>query len=95
MHTATASHFTPTLKAALLAALSTPSHTLTRASGGFTPVEPIVVQPFTRRAINMLERQGLVKFDNPDFPSAATLTGAGLQAARQIKAEQSTGSMQA
>lgn len=84
--------FTPTLRAALLAALDTPTRTLRRGPGGFIALgetiktsAPRTVQAFTKRAVNQLEREGLVRFDEPDFPSAVTLTAAGVAAAERLK----------
>jgi hypothetical protein len=89
---AASAHYTPVVRALLLAALATPQHTLVRARGGFvafthSPVrsEPLAFPTFTRRAINMLEREGLAEFDSPDCPAAITLTRRGLAAARDIK----------
>lgn len=97
-----ATTYTPTVRAALLAALESPTHSLKRAPGGFvalgTPITssaPKMFQAFTRRAINWLEREGLAEFDEPDFPRSVTLTDAGLEAAQQIRAEQSARRMRA
>lgn len=81
--------YTPTIRAALRAALGTPSHTLMRTRGGFVTSQPNVVQPFTRRTINRLERDGLAAFDQPECPSAVTLTDAGIEAAKRIERAQS------
>src|SRR5690242_13237892 len=96
MHADPAADYSPMVRAVLLAALETPTHTLQRAPGGFIALEQPIIrsapkpfQAFTRRAINMVEREGLAEFDQPEFPSAVKLTDAGLVAARQIKAAQS------
>lgn len=81
-------HYTPTIRAALRAALETPSHTLTRVRGGFDAPQPVTVQPFTRRTINYLARQGLVEFDHPEIPTVVTLTAVGLTVARHLAAAQ-------
>jgi len=87
---------TPTIRAALLAALDTPTRTLRRGPGGFIAVggksittsRPLMFQAFTKRVVNQLEREGLARLDDPDSPSTATLTDAGVAAAEQLKASQ-------
>lgn len=78
--------YTPTVRAALMAALNTPAHTLRRTRGGFVSSRPIQAAPISRRCANQLERDGLFEFDNPAFPSAITLTREGLEAAQQLQA---------
>jgi len=87
--------YTPTIRAALLAALDTPTRTLRRCQNGFIAVGesiktsgPKPFQAFTKRAVNQLEREGLARLDDPDSPSTATLTDAGVAAAEQLKAQQ-------
>ncbi|MCA0196640.1 MAG: hypothetical protein LCH59_00810 [Proteobacteria bacterium] len=88
--------YTPTIRAALLAALDTPTRTLRRCQNGFIAVgsrsittsAPKLFQAFTKRAVNQLEREGLARLDDPDSPSTATLTDAGVAAAEQLKAQQ-------
>ncbi|WP_027489355.1 hypothetical protein [Rhodanobacter sp. OR92] len=77
--------YTPTVRAALMAALNTPAHTLRRTRGGFVSSKPTQVAPISRRCANQLERDGLFEFDNPGFPSAMTLTREGLDAARLLQ----------
>lgn len=79
-----AAAYTPTIRAALLAAFNTPTHTLKRTRDGF--ISPRSVAPVSRRCANGLEREGLFAFDNPVCPSAITLTEEGLEAARQLQA---------
>ena len=83
---------TPTLRAALLAALASPNHTLRRAKGGFTATgikirtsSASAIAAFTRRAVNKLQREGLVEFDNDGAPSEVRLTSIGLQVARELQ----------
>lgn len=91
----TAATYTPTVRAALLAALDTPTHSLRRGCGGFiatgAPIRqsaPRMMPAFTRRVVNWLERDGLAEFDDPDFPSNVTLTADGIAAAQELKAAQ-------
>lgn len=84
---------TPAVRDALLAALCTPSHTLKRGCGGFVafdgPVKrsgPTTYQAVTLRTINRMREDGLVKFDEPEFPRVITLTDAGIAAARELQA---------
>ncbi len=83
----------PKMRAALVAAYRTPSHTLRRGCGGFvamgTPIRtsgPILFQAFTRRTINRLDAAGLVQLDQPEFPSTVTLTSEGMRVATQLEA---------
>lgn len=75
--------YTPAVRAALLAALDMPGHTLRRTRAGFVSR---ATAPVTRRCANSLEREGLFRFDNPVCPSAITLTKEGIEAARQMQA---------
>lgn len=76
---------TPTLRACLMAMHHAPDNALVRVRGGFRAVRshnghwPV----FTLRAVRMLDRDLLVEFDNPAFPTIVTLTtrGVGLAAA--------------
>lgn len=86
---------TPILRAALLAALASPNHTLRRAKGGFAATgikirtsSSRAIAAFTRRAVNKLQREGLVEFDNEGAPSEARLTSAGVEVATQLQAAQ-------
>jgi len=76
--------YTPAVRAALLAALHAPTHTLQRTRDGF--ISAPAVAPVSRRCANWLERDGLFQFDNPGCPSAITLTQEGLAAAQQLQA---------
>lgn len=75
-------HHTPAVRAALLAALHSPDHTLSRVRGGFAAFDSKLV--VTRRTANALHNAGLVAFDQRDFPSSVTLTPLGLTHARML-----------
>lgn len=84
--------YTPTVRAALLAALETPSHSLRRGPGGYVAFGrsirtsgPASCEAFTRRVVNWLERDGLAEFDDPMYPTTVTLTNAGVSEAQRIK----------
>jgi len=95
--------YTPTIRAALVAALDTPTRTLRRCQKGFIAVgstsittsKPLLFQTFTKRAVNELEREGLAELDDRISPSTVTLTEAGIAAAEQIKAAQQTKAVRA
>lgn len=72
---------TPMIRIALLAALAA-GGTLTRGRAGFGPV--------TRRTANALHRDGLMRYDNPAFPCALTLTPAGRIEAERLQAATGT-----
>lgn len=83
---------TPTLRACLLAMYQAPDHTLARTRGGFhvrgtPPHGPI----FTLRALRMLDRDWLLQFDNPAFPSTAQLTTKGAALAATLACAQPAG----
>lgn len=69
---------TPMVRTALLAGLSAPDGTLKRGRIGFGPV--------TRRTANKLHNEGLMQYDNADFPRALTLTPAGRSIAERLQA---------
>lgn len=69
---------TPMVRTALLAGLSAPGGTLKRGRHGFGPV--------TRRTANLVHREGLMQYDNADFPKALTLTPAGRETAERLQA---------
>ena len=75
---------TPAVRAALLAALDAPTHTLRRTRSGFVCGS---AAPVSRRCANGLERDGLFRFDDPACPGAITLTREGLVAARQLRSD--------
>ncbi len=68
-------HIPPLQRQALLAALAAPTHTLRRMRGGYVALDADVrtsgaatAHVFTGRLMNMLWRNNLVDFDQPDFP---------------------------
>lgn len=69
---------TPMVRTALLAGLSAPGGTLKRGRHGFGPV--------TRRTANLVHSEGLMQYDNADFPKALTLTAAGREIAERLQA---------
>jgi hypothetical protein len=81
----------PKMRAALLAAFGTPSHTLRRGGGGFLASPATVrtsgsvqVEAVSRRVANWLSEEGLAEYDNPACPSCITLTRAGVETAQQL-----------
>ena len=86
-------HVPPLQRAALLAALDSFMHTLRRMRGGYVALGasvrtsgPAVAHTVTRRMALRLEREGLARFDEPDFPTAVTLTPDGVVLAEQLRA---------
>lgn len=86
---------TPLERRALIAALSSPTHSLQRCRAGYVPagVAPntgtshsVHVDAFSFRLVKRLERGYLVSFDDAGVPMRATLTGQGLQLARTLAA---------
>lgn len=79
-------HVPPLQRLALCAAMATPQHALLRGARGWHPPlsESHPGAPFTLRLLRMLERDWLVDFDDPQFPTRATLTRKGLQLATQL-----------
>jgi hypothetical protein len=88
----TTRHLAPLECDALLEALHSPTHTLVRngrhymaqAGRGNTSGKH-QVRMFTGRLVNMLERDGLVHFDPPQFPERVTLNSHGLILAKQLR----------
>lgn len=80
----TAHHILPKQREALLAMLADETGALTRVPGGFfcpaTRTDPV----FTKRTINSLERDGLVKLDEPLCATRADLTDEGRAIATQL-----------
>lgn len=83
----------PLQRQALLAALTSPTRSLQRTRFGYVGATGTVtvsgirhIAAFTGRLLNMLERDGLVDFDEPQWPNTATLTPAGLALAEQLQA---------
>ncbi len=77
----------PTQRAALVAALHTPNHALSRGPGGWwVAVDPKgKVHSFTTRTVRMLHRAWMLEV--PDmFAERATLTPKGLAVAKELDA---------
>jgi hypothetical protein len=72
----------PLQRQALLSAAESP--TFIRGRGGFA-VPRNGSPTFTLRLMRMLERDYLVEFDDPQFPSTATLTKPGQALATQLR----------
>lgn len=88
-------HVPPLRRDALLAMLRVPSHTLVRRDGGFSPLGAErtntsgarTVNSFTKRLVLMLDRDGLVTLDDPEFPETCTLNRDGRALAERIDAQ--------
>lgn len=85
-------HIPPLQRQALLAAFAAPTHTLRRMRGGYVALDADVrtsgaatAHVFTNRLMNMLWRNNLVDFDQPDFPTTVTLNARGKAAAEQLR----------
>ena len=82
----------PLQRKALLAALQSPTRALQRSRktyislGGSSTSGTQPVEAFTPRLMNMLERDGLVEFDPPMWPSRVTLTPEGVRLAEELRA---------
>jgi hypothetical protein len=91
----------PLQRQALVAALLSPTHSFQRTRAGFIPAgidgtHRSAVQhlpTFTLRLMRMLDRDYLAEFDDPAFPSRATLTKPGLQLAQELGEAQSQKAM--
>lgn len=83
----------PLQRAALLAALDSPTHTFRRMRGGYVALGAPVrtsgtaaAHTMSRRMALRLEREGLVEFDDPEFPEVITLNANGVALAEQLRA---------
>lgn len=81
----------PMMRAALVAALNTPTRSLKRGPGGYVAISgpirqsgPVQYQAFTRRTVNRLDEAGLVSLDDPEFPTTVTLNERGVAEAKQL-----------
>lgn len=81
----------PMMRAALVAALETPTRTLRRGPGGFIAIGepirksgPVQYQAFTRRTVNRLDEAGLVTLDDPQFPTTVALNERGVAEAQRL-----------
>lgn len=77
----------PLQRKALLAALESPKHQFNRVRGGYVPAvaEGVEAPTFTYRLMRMMERDYLIAFDDPGFPSGAALTKPGRALAEQLR----------
>jgi hypothetical protein len=79
----------PLQRTALREASIHPKEPFVRGRGGFRlrGAESRIGTPalFTRRLMNMLERDGLIAFDDTDCPTRAKLTATGAQLAKQLR----------
>jgi hypothetical protein len=82
---------TPLQASALREALSSPTRSLVRNGRHYSAPHPqpnssgVQTTPaFTYRLVAMLERRWLVEFDEPQFPTRATLTRKGRELAEQM-----------
>ncbi|GAB3305786.1 hypothetical protein [Luteimonas notoginsengisoli] len=87
-------HIPPLQREALLAALQSPTHTLRRMRGGYVALGADVrtsgtatAHTVTRRMALRLEREGLVDFDDPDYPTVITLNAHGVALAEQLRSQ--------
>lgn len=73
----------PLERAALITANDAKDHVLKRTRGGFySPKKPSAV--FTRRVVNWLYERALIDYDDPNFPTQATLTKSGMAQASAL-----------
>ena len=88
----TIDHLGPLQRDALREAIASPTRTLVRTCGGFmAPHKQLTsgaktAPKFTKRLINMLDRDGLVHIDDPTCPTRATLNAHGVALAEQLRA---------
>lgn len=79
-------HILPPLqRQALLAMLADETGTLTRVPGGYYCPASKAHPVFTVRTINSMERDGLVAFEPPQFPTTITLSNEGRALARKLQ----------
>ncbi|HVI60097.1 MAG TPA: hypothetical protein VM619_14660 [Luteimonas sp.] len=83
----------PLQRAALLAALQSPNHTLRRMRNGYIALADDVrtsgeatVVIVTRRMALRLKREGLVDFDDSKYPERVMLNARGVALAEQLRA---------
>lgn len=75
----------PLERAALITASGATGHALKRTRGGFySPKQPAAI--FTRRVVNWLYERALIDYDDPQFPTKATLTRLGQEQAGALVA---------
>jgi len=78
-----ASPLKPLERAALVTAFAAAGHALKRTRGGFcSSRQPARI--FTRRVTNWLYERALIDYDDPSFPTQATLTKSGMAQATAL-----------
>lgn len=76
----------PLERAALITASGDAGHVLKRTRGGFCSTkQPAKV--FSRRVMNWLYERNLIDYDDPRFPTQATLTKSGMVQADALVAQ--------
>ncbi|MEN5207997.1 hypothetical protein ABE493_07725 [Stenotrophomonas terrae] len=87
---------TALVRDALLEAIDAPAHTLRRSAGTFSAPPrvnrtsgPKRTVSFSKRILLKMCDAGLIKLDDPNVPSSATLTDSGIRAASELKASRS------
>jgi hypothetical protein len=78
-----ANSLTPKLRAAVCAAHASPGQRLLRCPGGYTPANPIAGDTITRRVVNMLERDYILRYEGP-MHATAVLTTKGERLADEL-----------
>jgi hypothetical protein len=86
----------PLQRQALLAALESPQRRFRRTCRGYLPDAPHSdasgsAQAFTTRVMLSMERDYLVRFDDPRAPMRAELTSTGIRLAEQLRTAQCGG----
>jgi hypothetical protein len=76
----------PLERAALITASGATGYALRRTRGGFySPKQPAAI--FTRRVVNWLYERAMIDYDDPQFPTKATLTRRGREQAEALIAQ--------
>lgn len=78
-----AQSLTPQLRAAVCAAFASPGHKLVRCPGGYRATVNHAGPAITRRAVNMLDRAYLMRYEG-DMHDAAVLTDKGERIASEL-----------
>lgn len=78
-----AQSLTPKLREAVTAAFHAPGHKLVRCAGGYKPNQGSDAQAITRRAVNMLERDYVLRYEG-DMHASAVLTTKGERIASEL-----------
>lgn len=75
----------PLERTALIAAFGATDNVLKRTRGGFCPPR-YPAQVFSRRLVNWLYERAMIDYDDPRFPTKATLTKLGKETADSLVA---------